>query len=858
MFHDTPLRHTTCLALWCALTALTACDGEVNKNAIDKDDPAVTDMPAIPGDPINPLDPTVNPTFEEGDECTSHEEFFAEQVFSEVLEPLCVGCHTGGSIAAGSRFVLEPVLPFDVSASTSEHSPEELEGIHARNFATASLLAKDKSQGESMLLLKPTNLLDHIGGEMIKVGSEDYRMLATFVARVNGEASECAQPATYACDQENPWPGASRLRRLSHDEYDQTLSDLLGTNVRAADNFVADPEIHGYLNNARALRASTVLLEQWMGTAEVLADQIVSDLSGTLPCDASQGEACARQFIETFGAQAFRRPMEVADTARYVKLFNTTSTPLGFEEGIRDVVTAMLVSPHFLYRSELGEFNAETGLCELGPYEIANELSYLIWGSMPDQVLLDAAAAGDLADPEQIKAQSRRMLKDPRGERAFRRFVFKWLHLDRFDSVVRDANAYPEFDNDIRERMLTEAEQFITDTYDEGRGNLRDLFSNRGRKMDVALATYYGIDASMIPNDGATHEVLVDEDRAGILGLGAFLTTHASGDSSSPVRRGVIVRERLLCQEIPAPPPALDITLKFQDPDAPPPTTRERFEQHSADPSCAGCHRSIDGIGFAMESYNGVGQWRDVYEHNGEPIDSRGAIINSKHSDGTIEGLSGLTQAVTGGADLAACFTEQRVQFGYGVGDSFEWGCSMEVIEEQFVQGELSFEELIVSMTQTPHFIHRTPGNWSQDDWYNGEPPEPSEPDPIDPDPIDPVDPVDPDPADPDPVDPDPVDPDPVDPDPMTPGVGTNDPNLQVTPITTNDWGAGFCQEVDVVNAGTSAVAWRVTLQVDATISNHWEAEIDKDSGAVSFTGKPYNATIEPGQTVHFGFCANR
>jgi hypothetical protein len=856
MFQDTPLRHTACLALWCALTALTACDGEVNKNAVDQDDPVVTDKQVVPGDPINPLDPAVNPTFEEGDECTSHEEFFEEQVFSDVMEHWCVGCHTSGGIAAGSRLVLEPVLPFDVSASTNDRSPEELEGIHARNFAAAKLVATDRSLGESMLLLKPTNLAEHVGGEMIQVGSEDYRKLATFVARVNGEASECAQPATYACDQENPWPGSARLRRLSHDEYNQTLSDLFGGDVRAADNFVADPEIHGYLNNARALRESTVLLEQWMGTAELLADQLVNDLPGSLPCDASQGESCARQFIETFGAQAFRRPMEAADTDRYIKLFKMTSAPLGFEEGIRDVVTAMLVSPHFLYRSEVGELNEETGQCELGAYEIASELSYLIWGTMPDQVLLDAAAAGELATPDEIKAQTRRMLKDERGERAFRRFVFKWLHLDRFDSVVRDAGAYPDFDNDIRERMLSEAEQFITDTYDEGRGNLRDLFSNRGRKMDVALATYYGLDVSMIPNDGATHEVLVDEDRAGILGLGAFLTTHASGDSSSPVKRGALVRERLLCQELPPPPPALDITLKFQDPNAPPPTTRERFEQHSEDASCVGCHRLIDPIGFTMESYNGVGQWRDIYEHNGAPINSRGAIINSKHSDGPLAGLGDLTQAVSGGADLAACFTEQRVQFGYGVGDRFEWGCSMEVIEDAFVQGDLSFEELIVSMTQTPHFTRRTPGNWSQDDWYSGEPPEPAEPTPIDPDPVDPVD---PDPVDPDPVDPvDPVDPDPVVPDPMTPDVDTNDPNLQVTPTMTNDWGAGFCQEVDVINAGTAAITWRVTLQVDATISNHWEADIDKDSGAVSFTGKPYNAMIEPGQTAHFGFCANR
>lgn len=838
---------------WLMATSF-ACRGEMSQNNIDEtpgeqeepDGPILTpddpDKQPLPDSTEAGVDADRPSPYMDGEECMPDEEFFKEEVFDDVMEHWCVGCHSEHGIARGSRLVLEAVLPTDISDGPIQRTDAELQGIYARNFENVRALAADTSQGVSMLLLKPTNRIAHVGGEMLDIDGEDYRALATFVARVNGEAGECSMPATYECDQENPWPGHGRVRRLSHVEYDRTASDLLGAPVTAGQSFAADIEVLGYLNNADALRASPILVEQWLNTAEVLADSYIPELGQKLGCAARADRACAREFIESFGGRAFRRPLTEKDIGRYLGLFDQTSRHLGFEEGIRDVLTAMLVSPYFLYRFELGTVDEQTGVCVLGSYEIASELSYLIWGTMPDDELMRAARAGELSDPAAINAQASRMLADDRGVESFREFVFTWLHLDRFESVVRDMETYPEFDNDIRGKMLAEAQDYVDDAYNGGAGSLRDLFGAKTRRLDAQLASYYGLPAGAVPEDGNTHEIELADDRAGVLGLGALLATHAGGDRSSPVARGALVRERLLCQELPPPPPALDVNEGVLDPNW---TTRERFSQHSTDASCAGCHRLIDPIGFAMEGYDGVGRWRTTYEGGGAPVDTSGAVWASDHSDATLGGLKDLTDTLVQNPDLSECFIEQAVVYGYGVGDTFEHGCNVEVVEQRFVQGDMSFQEMILGMVDTPHFRTRAPAHWSSQDWYSDERPMAPEMEP-DPDPLPESEPE----PEPEP-----------EPGPQVPGmpeISTNDPSLVVTGGVTNDWGAGYCAEMDVENTGGGTLTWEVTMTVDGTINNNWESDITASSGVVVFTGKPYNATLMMGQKAHFGFCAQR
>ncbi len=849
------------LLLSLALTT-SACKGEMGEQSEANNsapEETANNMNPLPDGTEEGVDADRPLPFQEGEDCEPHEAYFEEKVFDDVMEHWCVGCHSEGNIAGGTRLVLEPLLPMRVGDEPIQRSPDELAAIRARNYAAATTVARDLSQGVSLLLLKPTNRVEHIGGTMIDIDSDDYRALATFVARANGGATECAQAATYQCEPENPWPGHGRLRRLTHAEYNRTTSDLLGREVLAGENFAADPEIGGYVNNAAALQASPVLLEQWLNTAELLVESYMPELDQRLSCASQANRDCARQFIESFGKRAFRRPMTQKDTDRYLGLFDKTSMHLGFTEGIRDVMTAMLVSPYFLYRFELGTIDQETGVCVLGSYEIANELSYLIWGTMPDDALMQAAASGELDTQEKIAAQARRMLAEDKGVEAFRDFVFEWLHLNRFESVVRDMNTYPEFDNDIRNRMLAEAEAYVDHTYAGGSGSLHDLFGSRDRHMDAMLAAYYGLPAGTVPEDWQTHLVELDEDRAGIMGLGAMLTTHAAGDRSSPVLRGAIVRERMLCQELPPPPPALDINEGAIDPDL---TTRERFTEHSTNAACVGCHRLVDPIGFAFEHYDGVGRFREVYEGSGKPIDATGAIFASDHSDAAVDGLGQLRDTLANNPDLPGCFTEQIVRYRFGIDDTFTNGCTIEVLEDGFIQGDMSFEELLVGMTQVPHFTRRAPPHWTPSDWYSGERPEP------------PVEMPDTNNNTPDVNNntPDPnnntTEPEPTPTPTPTPGNGpdlpgmgllsTNDPSIEVTGGTSNDWGAGYCAELDVHNNGSAPVRWEVVIEVDGMINNNWESVKDNASGQVRFTGAPHNAEIAPGGKAHFGYCAQR
>lgn len=833
------MNKLSCALMLLSTLTFTACSGEISKTETDPGDkpgPATPENPLPVGDKSG-LDVDQPTPFEEGEDCEPHEAFFKEKVFNDVMEHYCVGCHSDTGIAASTRMVLEPVLPVTFDSPPIERTPAQLDALYERNYKAASVVAKDLSKGVSMLLLKPTDRIAHVGGKMIQLESEDYRKLATFVARVNGGATECAQPSSYSCDPENPWPGHGRVRRLSHDEYDRTLSELFGKEVHHAQSFAADIEVHGYLNNAEALKASTVLLEQWLSTAEVMTETYIQELDQKLSCASQANRACAQEFVQSFGKRAFRRPLTQEDVNLYLDLYDETAKHLDFTEGIRDVMTAMLISPNFLYRMELGTLDAETGVCVLGSYELANELSYMIWGTMPDDALMSAAQSGELETQEGLLGQAKRMIKDERGKVAFRDFVFKWLHLNRFKSIVRDAETYPEFDNDIRNRMYAEAEAFVDGVYAGGQGSLRDLFTSKTRDMDAMLAGYYGLN---VPDDGQPHAVTVDEDRAGILGLGAFLATQAGGDRSSPVLRGAVIRRRMLCQELPPPPPALNINEGALDPNW---TTRERFAQHSGDPSCAGCHRLVDPIGFAFEHYDGVGRYRDTYEKSDAPIDSSGAIIASRHSDGKLDGLSALNKQLSTNADAPACFTQQAVYYRYGVSDPFEHGCNIELVEDKFVQGDLSFEALITAMTQTLHFKQRAPAHWSEQDWYKGE--RPAAPTPgTDPEPL----------PEPEPE----PEPEPT-PTPMTPNsITLNDPGLKAAGGSTNDWGAGYCAEYDVINEGSSAVTWALTLQIDGTINNNWESNASAKSGKVTFSGVQHNGTIEPGAKAHFGFCVDR
>lgn len=785
--------HTTSLAL---LLALTACQKGGGAGETDSD--------------------TGETSGETGGACPGDLEFFEARVWAPILGKTCITCHSPEGLAKDSQMVLVA---------------EGEDGWLEANFAAVKAVAQVEVGGESLLLLKPTNRHPemHKGGMVVAPDTEAYDALAEFVARSNGTFS-CTGPGeegAAACDAGGA--GVRRVRRLSHVEYNRTIAAILGAPTELGLNFAADTVVQGYTNNAGALQVSGLLADQYRDAAEKVADQIVADLPGRLGCDpASDGEeACAHAFIARFGKQVYRRPLTASEAKRYQSLWKEAAAGEGFAGGLRWTIAAMLQSPGFLYRTELGE-HAGDGIYELTAYELASELSYLIVGGPPDAELMAAADDGSLKDPEVLREQATRLLAHPDADVTLHRFVDEWLHLDRLRTVPRDATLYPELTPQIRAAMLGETHRFVGDVY-RGGGSLAELLTASHSFMTDELAAYYGLPPGAGAADGGGYKRVDTGTKAGLLVHGGVMTTHALPTSSSPIHRGKLVRERLLCQDMPPPPPALDTSPPPVDPSK---STRERYTQHSADPTCAGCHARIDPIGFGFEHYDAVGRWRAT--DGIHAIDASGEIVLTDNTNGTFDGAEELAQLLAGSPDVEACYTLQWARYAVGSAAGSELRCVQDDLTAAFAAAEGRLDSLVLALVETRFFRER--GGAASGGGDPGEDPTTG------------------------------GDPTTGEPDDGTSGGGTTGeptpgpmttPGVSVQVQQDSKWDQGECNTVTLSNTTAAPLVWQVVLQLPGTIQNAWNAKYVQEGGHVVWTGEPYNAELQPQGTASFGFCLN-
>lgn len=420
-----------------------------------------------------------------------------------------------------------------------------------------------------------------------------------------------------------PLPPASAgplvLRRLSPREYTNTLRDLLGD--------VGDPGA-ALPDEASRQTGFTVYESASLASAEVFlktAERLLADERIEVPgCAQGTNERdCAGTFIADFGRRAYRRPVKAEERTSLLALYDG-ARDLGFNygEAVGNVAVAMLQSSGFLYLWEVGDDApvAENGLVPLTPHQIASRLSYLLWGTMPDRELSDAADKGELATAEQVADQAARLLEDAdRLSGTMSDFHVQWMRLDNLDDLQKDRTKYPAFDDDVRTGLKEELLSFVSDVLIRGDGTARSLLTaKRTVYTNDSLAELYG--ASPRP-DSTDHIALNPEERSGLFTLAAFLASTGNAVDSSPPRRGKIVWEDLLCGKVPPPPANV--------PPVQPPTesltTRQRFESHTGNPCAATCHTILDPPGFAFENYDAVGSYRTT--ENGFPVDSSGTLV---------------------------------------------------------------------------------------------------------------------------------------------------------------------------------------------------------------------------------------
>ena len=501
-----------------------------------------------------------------------------------------------------------------------------------------------------------------------------------------------------ACANEDAAPSAETsapFRRLTRDEYNNTVRDLLGDTTRPADTFPPEEQANGFNNNSRVLGVTQLLAESYLRAAETLADRYTREVNDVLPgCTKLDGEPCARAFIAQFGKRAFRRPLAPDEIEGFVALWRAGRDGRFFDEGIEMVVQTMLQSPHFLYRVELGE----PGQAKPTPWEQASRLSYLVWGTMPDEELFAAAEANRLATPAEIEAQARRMLADPRTRPNMTSFFSQWLQLGEIGSLDKDTEVFPRFSGMLRPLLRQELETFIDHVVWEG-GGFHDLLTATYTYMNRPLAEYYGVSG---PTGDAFERVDLDPARhAGILTQAGILASLAKPNQSSPVHRGKWVRERLLCEELRPPPPNVEVTPPDLDPNL---TTRERFSEHRASPFCSTCHELMDPIGLGFEHFDGAGLWRDL--ENGREIDDSGEIVGSD-VPGDFQGPVELAHRLAESEQVRDCVTVSWFRFAFGRSETGADEGSLGVLRNRFHGGDL--RELLLGATQTDAFLKLSP-----------------------------------------------------------------------------------------------------------------------------------------------------
>jgi hypothetical protein len=465
-----------------------------------------------------------------------------------------------------------------------------------------------------------------------------------------------------------------RLVRLTAIEYQNTVRDLLQVDGDWVRTFPADPVVHGFGRAADELLVTPLLADKLQAAAEEIAAH--ADLARFAPCMSTPTTACLETLASALGPKLFRRPITKAELAPYVQLGNAAPTPL---EGGQRILAAMLQSPRFLYRTELGTLDSESGLYLLGDYEVASELSYLLWQTTPDQVLLDAAEQGALHSAEDIEHAVQRMLQDPRSRPVLTAFIKDWLGLSAIATVPKDSGSFPELTAEVRSALALEAERFIDHVLFTADGSISALLTGETTFLDPLLAKFYGLSDPSSVKDGEARK-LSEQDRRGILTLGGTMLVHARSNDSSPVHRGRLIRERLLCETLPPPPAGIVIEPPALDPEK---TSRERYAAHSQQEPCASCHKLMDPIGFAFEHFDGIGRYRA--DDHGQAIDDSGQILARSDVKGDFAHLGEMIDRLAKSEQVSGCYARSLLRFAYQLNDDERGECLAKRSEQAFV-----------------------------------------------------------------------------------------------------------------------------------------------------------------------------
>jgi hypothetical protein len=415
---------------------------------------------------------------------------------------------------------------------------------------------------------------------------------------------------------------------------------------------------------------------------------------------ATEDAQCAASILSAMMRRAYRRPVTKADVEGPMAFYRRARATGDFDAGITTALSAILASPEFLLRVESDPRKMPaSGVYRISDLELASRLSFFLWSSIPDDELLETAIRGTLGQPAELEKQVRRLLNDRRSFNLATNFAGQWLRLRNIDSVSPNANLFRDFDDNLRQALRQETEMFFDSVVREDRSALTFIRSDY-TFLNERLARHYGI-PDVYGSRFRRVALAPDSKRGGLLRQGSLLSVTSYATRTSPVLRGVLVLRNLLGAPPPSPPPsvpALDESKMAANL-----SMRQRLAVHRENAVCASCHRSIDPVGFALENFDAIGQWRD-FEVDGNAVDASGSVPGG----GEFRGVEGLENALLARAELfVTALTENLMTFALGRGVEYYDAPAVRKIGKDAEKDGYRFSSLILGIVKSAPFQMR-------------------------------------------------------------------------------------------------------------------------------------------------------
>lgn len=520
----------------------------------------------------------------------------------------------------------------------------------------------DESGHDLQSLIAATNTMPPAGLEEIfgACDAECAYYTAKYIASVNPffERAKPGPEPEVAMKSIDPAPPL--MDRLSKDEYNNTIRDLFGITSNPADEFPQDQS--GTFNNDNAaLSVSNIHVEMFDKAAAKIATEVVNAAANgnrtAISCDLTTAN-CAQTVITQLGLKIWRRPLSNEESSALKSLYDEVQMITNDRKlSMTALVRAMLLSPNFIFRPEFdGDVNSRQAQ-PLNAYELASRLSYFLWSSTPDDPLLAKAADGSLMNDATLRAEAARMLADVRSETLLDNFAWAWLGYADYGKHEVDKTLFPQYTDTIEQAFLNETKAFLRHILKENRP-ISEILNADYTFLNQTLANFYGVQG-IFGSQMQLYKWPEGSPRRGLLGHGSSLTAHSHPNKTSPVKRGTWVMDKLMCDRPPEPPG--DVISQFPNlPEGLNPRAESELHKESSG-ICASCHAYVDPIGYGMENFSAIGQWRDEYP-NGDYVDSSSMLPSGESFSSLVE----LTEILAAKHEVTLCSISYAMTYATG------------------------------------------------------------------------------------------------------------------------------------------------------------------------------------------------